>query len=128
MKWLVDGAVAGTTLFFHYSGHGGSIADDDGDESDGKDECLFPVDFKEAGILRDDEVSQILVQNVPDGVKLVAVCDCCHSGTIMDLPYTYKPEGEVGQAGQQAVSYKEGSASKEESAGALGIPGPILVA
>lgn len=68
----------------------------------------------------------MLVENVPSGVKLVAVCDCCHSGTIMDLPFTYKPEGEKGQAGQQSVSYTAGGGSKD--GGGLGIPGPILIA
>jgi len=32
------------TLFFHYSGHGSQTADDNGDESDGRDECLCPID------------------------------------------------------------------------------------
>jgi hypothetical protein len=45
MQWLVEGASAGDALFFHYSGHGASVRDDDGDEADGKDECLCPVDL-----------------------------------------------------------------------------------
>lgn len=35
MRWLVGGAVAGDSLVFHYSGHGGQTEDKDGDEEDG---------------------------------------------------------------------------------------------
>eukprot|EP00833_Pecoramyces_ruminatium_P000890 jgi/Orpsp1_1/1174922/evm.model.c7180000051971.1 len=34
MKWLVQGAKSGDSLFFHYSGHGGTAKDTDGDEVD----------------------------------------------------------------------------------------------
>jgi hypothetical protein len=32
MQWLVQGAQPGDSLFFHYSGHGGSVRDRNGDE------------------------------------------------------------------------------------------------
>ena len=35
-RWLRDGAKAGDSLILHYSGHGGSVKDMDGDEEDGK--------------------------------------------------------------------------------------------
>jgi len=35
-RWLRDGVKAGDSLILHYSGHGGSIKDLDGDEEDGK--------------------------------------------------------------------------------------------
>lgn len=98
MQWLVEGAAAGDSLFFHYSGHGASVKDDDGDEADGKDECLCPVDLQTNGLLRDDEVFQYLVGPIPDGVLLTAVLDCCHSGTIFDLPYTFKADEDSLQA------------------------------
>eukprot|EP00754_Rhynchopus_humris_P050984 Rhum_TRINITY_DN9265_c0_g1::Rhum_TRINITY_DN9265_c0_g1_i1::g.32597::m.32597 len=91
IDWLVGGAQAGDVLFFHYSGHGGQKTDDqwDGDEEDGKDETLIPVDYREAGQITDDELFQRLVERVPLGVRLVCLMDCCHSGTILDLPYTF---------------------------------------
>jgi len=92
MRWLVDGASAGDSLFFHYSGHGASVRDDDGDEADGKDECLCPVDYDSAGLMRDDEVFKLLVGPLPEGVTLTCVLDCCHSGTILDLPYMFKAD------------------------------------
>jgi len=92
MSWLVEGSAAGDSLFLHYSGHGASVRDDDGDEPDGKDECLVPVDYESAGLLRDDDVFKLVVAPLPEGVQLTCVLDCCHSGTILDLPYMFKAD------------------------------------
>lgn len=92
MRWLVDGAGPGDSLFFHYSGHGASVEDNDGDEADGMDEALCPVDYERAGFLRDDEVFVHLVKPLGEGVQLTCVMDCCHSGTIMDLPYMFRAD------------------------------------
>merc|ERR1719478_1185895 len=94
MKWLVEGAGAGDSLFFHYSGHGASVRDEDGDEPDGKDETLVPLDFNSAGLLVDDDVFAYLVRPIPDGYRLTCVLDCCHSGTILDLPYVFKADDQ----------------------------------
>lgn len=32
------------SFFFHFSGHGGRVADSNGDEDDGYDETIYPVD------------------------------------------------------------------------------------
>lgn len=40
VEWLVAGAATGDCLFFHYSGHGGQMADADCNEDDGFDETL----------------------------------------------------------------------------------------
>jgi hypothetical protein len=98
MQWLVQGAQAGDSLFFHYSGHGGSQKDvsPEKDEADGKDETLIPCDYQTKGVIVDDMIHEILVAGLPDGVRLTAVTDCCHSGTVFDLPFTYKTAGEGG--------------------------------
>lgn len=44
MRKLVRGAQAGDSLFFHFSGHGGQMVDRSGDEDDGYDETLVPMD------------------------------------------------------------------------------------
>eukprot|EP01068_Selenidium_serpulae_P010808 Selendium_serpulae@DN5536_c2_g1_i1.p1 len=90
MKWLVNGARRGDQLFFHFSGHGTQVRDRSGDESDGFDESLMPVDYKKAGPLIDDVLHEIFVKNLPNGVRLTALLDCCHSGSLMDLPFAYK--------------------------------------
>jgi hypothetical protein len=84
----VHDAQSGDSLFLHYSGHGGSIPDDDGDEADGMDETMVPVDYQSAGQIRDDDIYDHLVKKVPAGCHLTVVMDCCHSGSILDLPYT----------------------------------------
>lgn len=90
-KQIVAEAEPGDALYIHYSGHGASIPDDNGDEEDGKDESLVPVDYPENGLIRDDDLYEIVVKGLPEGVFLFALMDCCHSGTVFDLPYELKP-------------------------------------
>lgn len=89
LQWLVEGAKAGDSLFFHYSGHGGQVKDDNGDEADGLDETLIPVDYQSAGQIRDDELYTRLCSTLPKGCVLTVLLDCCHSGTALDLPYQF---------------------------------------
>lgn len=80
---------AGDVVFVHYSGHGGRVRDLSGDEDDGYDETLIPVDFKQAGQIVDDDILKILVQPMQEGVTCTVLMDCCHSGTVLDLPYRF---------------------------------------
>eukprot|EP01112_Ceratiomyxa_fruticulosa_P008250 TRINITY_DN2132_c0_g1_i1.p1 TRINITY_DN2132_c0_g1~~TRINITY_DN2132_c0_g1_i1.p1 ORF type:complete len:404 (-),score=71.82 TRINITY_DN2132_c0_g1_i1:210-1421(-) len=89
IRWLVTGAKPGDSFFFHFSGHGGSTKDLDGDEDDGMDETILPMDYKTAGSIVDDELHRLLPSVLPRGSRLCAVMDCCHSGTGMDLPFVH---------------------------------------
>jgi hypothetical protein len=60
MHWLVKDARPNDSLVFHYSGHGGQTEDLDGDEEDGYDEVVYPVDFRQAGHIVDDEMHEIM--------------------------------------------------------------------
>lgn len=80
-------------VFFHYSGHGSQQRDFNGDEADGLDEGICPCDFDKSGLIIDDELLHIFKQFNPK-TKIVAVFDCCHSGTILDLPYQYNSDGQ----------------------------------
>lgn len=93
MHWLVKDARPNDALFFHYSGHGGQTKDLDGDEVDGYDEVIYPVDFRQTGHITDDEMHRIMVQPLQAGVRLTAIFDSCHSGTALDLPYIYSTQG-----------------------------------
>ena len=69
MDWLVRGAQPNDSLLIHYAGHGGQKKDYDGDELDGSDEIIYPLDFESAGIIVDDEMNSILVQQLPRGAR-----------------------------------------------------------
>lgn len=87
IRWLVNNCKAGDTLFFYYSGHGSQITDRSGDESDGKDDVLVPLDYTKSGVISDDWMFLNLSSVLPSGVTLWSFTDCCHSGTMMDLQY-----------------------------------------
>jgi hypothetical protein len=81
-----------TELWLHYSGHGSYIADKSGDEKDGRDETIVPLDYQTSGMITDDML-QVYISQLPAPVQLYCIFDCCHSGTVMDLRYMYKGSG-----------------------------------
>ncbi|KAB1204105.1 Metacaspase-1 [Morella rubra] len=87
LYWLVQGCQPGDSLVFHYSGHGSQQRNYTGDEIDGYDETLCPLDFETQGMIVDDEINATIVRPLPLGVKLHAIIDACHSGTVLDLPF-----------------------------------------
>ncbi|RKP29398.1 hypothetical protein METBISCDRAFT_18769 [Metschnikowia bicuspidata] len=95
MQWLVRDARPNDSYFFHISSHGGLVPDQNGDEEDGFDSCIYPVDFESVGPIIDDEMHDIMVKPLPPGCKLTALFDCCHSGTALDLPFVYSTKGVV---------------------------------
>lgn len=109
MHWLVKDARPNDSLFFHYSGHGGLTEDLDGDEEDGYDEVIYPVDFRTVGHIVDDEMHAIMVKPLQPGVRLTAIFDSCHSGSALDLPYIYSTHGVL----------KEPNLAKEAGQGLL---------
>jgi hypothetical protein len=94
IEWLVQGASSGDSLFFHYSGHGATQPDQGPvfDEPTGMDETLVPFDYQQNGMLSDDDLHDMLVAKLPPGARLTAITDCCHSGSVLDLPYSYLPD------------------------------------
>ncbi|PWN42937.1 peptidase C14 [Ceraceosorus guamensis] len=95
MHWLVRGAAPGDALFFHFSGHGGQAKATQGDEADGMNETILPLDYERAGQMEDDELHAIMVRPLPVGCRLTALFDSCHSGTALDLPYVYSTSGNI---------------------------------
>lgn len=90
IEWLVNGNVAGDTLVFYYSGHGSSLKDRTGEETDGNDEVIIPLDYTTKGVITDDWLYANLCCKIPAEANLWAFTDCCHSGTILDLKYNYQ--------------------------------------
>lgn len=79
--------------YFHYSGHGASVKDTSRDEADGYDEAFVPIDYERNGLILDDDMYTMLVKALKPDVHLIVVTDCCHSGTILDLPYKWDADG-----------------------------------
>lgn len=71
---------SGDLLVVSYSGHGGQVVDQNGDEADGLDEtwCLYD------GQLIDDEVYGAWMK-FKEGVRILVFCDSCHSGTAIKM-------------------------------------------
>lgn len=80
LKWLVKGAKSGDVLVFYYSGHGSQVMDVHGDEPDGRDETICPHDFATAGMILDDDFTQVF-SGLAVGVNLDIILDSCHSGS-----------------------------------------------
>lgn len=94
-KKIADISKKGDVAFLHYAGHGGSLRDSKfgGDEKDGYDETLIPLDFAKNGQIRDDELKETLIKRFRSGVFVTSMMDSCHSGTVLDLPYNFKADG-----------------------------------
>lgn len=88
--WLIKDNNSKSRLFMHYSGHGGSVRDVSGDERDGRDETICPLDYAKNGQIIDDDLRGLLVDPLVKGSQLTAIFDCCHSGTALDLRYNYQ--------------------------------------
>ena len=81
LYWLIDNAKSGDILYFHYSGHGSQIVDQNHDEPDRLDEIICPVDINwRDKVIRDDALAHIF-SKLPKGVHLTVTLDCCNSGT-----------------------------------------------
>ncbi|GAB1518533.1 Ca(2+)-dependent cysteine protease [Rhizoctonia solani] len=78
MHWLVKDAQPTDALFFHFSGHGGQTKDLDGDEADGFDEGM----------------------SINTQAMARALSYLYHSGSALDLPYTYSTDGKVKEHSQ----------------------------
>lgn len=78
-------------VWIHYSGHGTYVVDRTGDEADGRDECLVPSDYRTRGVVSDDLINRVFARFNPR-TRVVFVFDCCHSGTIGDVRYSWEGE------------------------------------
>ncbi|KAI0285653.1 caspase domain-containing protein [Russula brevipes] len=115
------------SLFFHYSGHGGT-KNSIGDEGDGYDEVIYPMDFIRAGhIIVGDQMHDIMVKPLPPGCRLTAIFDA-------SLPYIYSTEGKVEEpdlalgAGQDLLGAASSYAGGDIGTVMKRVPGPVETA
>lgn len=80
-------------VWIHFSGHGVGIKDASGDESDGQDEAICPLDYVKNGVISDDILKKML-RYFNRNTQVVCVFDCCHSGTIGDLRHRMSEFGQ----------------------------------
>ena len=98
LERLVADTVPGDVVYFHYSGHGSQMYDTHGDEADGLDEIICPVDLDwKTKVIRDDDLKRIF-DKVPNGVNLTVTLDCCNSGGGLDQDNQYQSLGEAREA------------------------------
>ena len=82
---FTDQAGANDYLLIYYSGHGTSVIDMDGDEPDGYDEAIVPVDYilgDDTTLILDDELGEILLASKTE--KGVFIFDACNSGGLIN--------------------------------------------
>lgn len=85
------GSCSSSNLIFHYSGHGTQVRDLNGDEKDGYDEAVYSKD----GLTITDDQVNLALSLFPENKKVFLIFDCCHSGTIADLPFVYTEKDGV---------------------------------
>lgn len=116
IKWLTSGLPdrGDCQLVVHYSGHGSHTRDRSGDESDGQDETICPLDYAASGDITDDDLKSLLVDVLPANAKLFCLFDCCHSGTGLDLRYNCKVFGTKHNRDFRLVQDKDNGHSAAE--------------
>ncbi|MCC6814844.1 MAG: caspase family protein [Saprospiraceae bacterium] len=90
---LIKKVKPGDFAFFHFSGHGQQIPDQNGDEIDGLDEAIVPYDspkkfekgrYEGENLILDDELNQLfsrLRKKLGPTGRLLISLDACHSGS-----------------------------------------------
>lgn len=84
LDWLANQVDENDIALFYYGGHGLRTDDNNGDESDGKDEGI--ATYERGGYIIDDDLNQKF-NNISAG-GLIVLLDCCHSGGLDDTGNT----------------------------------------
>jgi len=88
---LLSRCEEGDTFVFYYSGHGTQLGQTDGgEEADNEEDDAYcfqdesgQIDFNSCW--SDDDFSEFLSDQIPEGVNVIVLSDCCHSDTICDF-------------------------------------------
>jgi hypothetical protein len=84
---LIRNSSSCSEIWFHYSGHGSQIRDQNGDEQDGLDEVIVPSDYMVGGLITDDEIFNIVKDSK---CKTMLIFDSCHSGSVCDMQWQFE--------------------------------------
>lgn len=86
IKEMIDISTQDDLLFFYFTGHGTQITDSNSDEADKKDEVFVTSDYKYNKSITDDVLKTLFEQS---DATIFTLFDCCHSGTMSDLKYSF---------------------------------------
>ena len=56
------------------------------------------MDYKKSGQITDDTLYELLVNGFKKGVYVTFLIDCCHSGSVLDLPFVFTADGKGGDS------------------------------
>jgi Caspase domain len=94
-KSLSEQSQPGDTVFIQFSGHGGRILDAPIDsEVDSYDEMIAPCDYATRGLVRDTLIFKTLLAPMRYGVTVTILIDCCDTGMMLDLPYSWSTRAD----------------------------------
>jgi Caspase domain len=89
-KSLSEQSQPGDTVLIQFSGHGGRILDAPIDsEVESYDEMIAPSDYATKGLIRDTLIFKTLLAPMRYGVTVTILIDCCDTGMMLDLPYSW---------------------------------------
>ncbi|KAJ1678916.1 Ca(2+)-dependent cysteine protease [Spiromyces aspiralis] len=120
MRWLVHGSMENDSFFIHYSGHGvlKKLGPDEHPyhPSQGKNKkknkggflsnflthgekvpAICPMDFDKCtlkNVIDSYTIHKLLVADLHSKAYLTSVFDCCHSASMMALPYRFNTKGK----------------------------------
>jgi hypothetical protein len=93
LQALVAHSQAGDSIVVHYSGHGGllepTLQNVWKKGSAEYDQTIIPLDHEQSGQIRDFNLFHHFVKPLQAGVTVTCIMDCCHSGAVLELPYSF---------------------------------------
>ena len=84
MEELLNNTPENGIALIYYAGHGSYITNSLSKEEDKYDESIVPSDTWKEGVadIRDKEIARMFNRFVDKKIKLTAIFDCCHSGSM----------------------------------------------
>jgi hypothetical protein len=94
-KSLSEQSQPGDSVFVQFSGHGGRILDSPiNNNVESYDEIIAPSDYNRSGIIRDTLIYKTLLAPMRYGVHVTVIIDCCDTGMMLDLPYSWSTRSD----------------------------------
>jgi uncharacterized caspase-like protein len=82
---LVNNSEDVEEIWVHYSGHGSQLQVQNSKAKD----IIVPSNYLEEGVIQDDELLT-KIEKISANCRAIFVFDCCHSGSICDMPWTFE--------------------------------------